>query len=90
LKKTFIPRKWLTELRESKGMSINELADATDISGTYIRVIEKGRQTPRFPIALKIGRVLGISDEEIFSRFYIKPPESKTATDTPSDNQKAV
>jgi transcriptional regulator with XRE-family HTH domain len=70
LKKVYTPLTWLTKLRESKGMSILQLADAADISDAFVAMIEKGERMPRPEKAKRIGAALGLSSIESLCRFY--------------------
>ncbi|KKO50966.1 helix-turn-helix domain-containing protein [Paenibacillus sp. DMB20] len=60
---------YLKELREHRGISINQLAQAAEISGSQISRIENGlRGVPKPPTIRKIADALGSSYEELMSR----------------------
>lgn len=61
-------RAWLAEVRKSKGLSQQAVADAADISQPYYAGIELGtRGKPlAVPIAKRIAKVLGFA----WTRFY--------------------
>jgi putative transcriptional regulator len=56
----------LREFREEKGLTQEELATAVGVSRQSIIAIERGRFTPSTLLALKMGRLLNRSVEEIF------------------------
>ena len=61
--------KYVKQLREQRGLSINQLAQAAEISGSQISRIENGlRGVPKPPTIRKISEVLGCTYEEMMSR----------------------
>lgn len=63
-------REWLIEARKSKDLSRLALADEVGINETYVEKIENGKRTPRFPVAIRIGKALDIPQDDILLRFY--------------------
>lgn len=60
---------YLKEQREHRGISINQLAQAAEISGSQISRIENGlRGVPKPPTIRKIADALGSSYEELMGR----------------------
>lgn len=60
---------YLKTLREQRGISINQLAQAADISGSQISRIENGlRGVPKPPTIRKIADALDSPYEELMSR----------------------
>jgi putative transcriptional regulator len=56
----------LRELRNARGLSQEELAQALDVTRQTIISIERGRYVPSLGLALKIGRHFGKPVEQIF------------------------
>ena len=56
----------LEEIRKSRGMLQEELADALEVSRQTISSLENGRYNPSIKLAFKIARYFGMSIEEIF------------------------
>jgi putative transcriptional regulator len=57
----------LKELRKGKKLSQEELGKLLDVSRQTIISIEKGKYYPSLPLAFKLGKVLGVKIEDIFS-----------------------
>lgn len=56
----------LEELRKSRGLLQEELADALEVSRQTIGSLENGRYNPSILLAFKIARYFEMSIEEIF------------------------
>ncbi|MCI8738509.1 MAG: helix-turn-helix transcriptional regulator [Oscillibacter sp.] len=56
----------LEELRRTRGLRQEELADALEVSRQTIGSLENGRYNPSILLAFKIARYFGMSIEEIF------------------------
>ncbi|MEY3264536.1 MAG: hypothetical protein RL717_2013 [Pseudomonadota bacterium] len=54
------------ELRLARTLNQADLAEMLGVSRQSINAIENGRYTPSLPLALKLGKVFGISIEAIF------------------------
>ncbi len=52
-------------LRSARSFSLQQLAEAMDVSRQTINSIEKERYTPSLPLAIAIGRFFGRPVEEI-------------------------
>ena len=52
--------------RDSRGWSQAELADRVGVRSNTIARIERGEQTPRVPLAIKLATEFGTSVEEMF------------------------
>ena len=59
-------RKWLTDIREDKGLNQKEVSDAAGISQPAYSNIENGERNPSVDTAKKIAAVLGFE----WTRFY--------------------
>ena len=59
-------RNEIRELRGERGLSQQELAEATGVSRQTINSIEKERYTPSLPLAITLARFFGRPVEEIF------------------------
>jgi putative transcriptional regulator len=56
----------LEEIRKSKGIKQEELAEALEVSRQSIGSLEKGRYNPSIILAFKIARYFNLAIEEIF------------------------
>ncbi len=54
------------ELRASRGLSQQQLAQALDVSRQTINSIETGRYTPSLPLAIALARYFDKPVEDIF------------------------
>jgi len=54
------------ELRDARGWTQEQLADAVGVSRQSINSIERDRYVPSLPLALTFARVFGCSTDEIF------------------------
>jgi putative transcriptional regulator len=54
------------ELREERGMTQAELAEAVGVSRQSINSIERDRYVPSLQLALTFARVFGLTTDEIF------------------------
>ncbi len=53
-------------LREERGLSQGQLAEALQVSRQTVNAIETGRYLPSLPLAFAIARYFGRAIEEIF------------------------
>ncbi len=58
--------KRIVSARKERGVSQEQLANASDIDRSHIGFIEQGRRKPTIATLLKIGKSLGISLEQLF------------------------
>jgi putative transcriptional regulator len=56
----------LEEIRKSRNMLQEELADALEVSRQTISSLENGRYNPSIILAFKIARLFGMRIEDIF------------------------
>ena len=56
----------LEEIRKSRGIKQEELANALEVSMQTIGSLENGRYNPSILLAFKIARYFGMSIEDIF------------------------
>lgn len=59
----------LAEVRRGKGMTQQQVSEATDLDYTYIGFIENGKRNPTIGNVYKIAKALNISLEELFKRL---------------------
>jgi transcriptional regulator with XRE-family HTH domain len=57
------------ELREKRGLSQEKLAQASDLTTSFVSTIERGRKTPSLTTVLKLARGLKVDATELFSGF---------------------
>lgn len=60
------PRLNLLKLRESLGLSQQQVAEKAQISRSFYALIESGRKTPSLPVAHRIAKALETSVEIFF------------------------
>jgi len=65
-KKEFPMKNNIRQLRKSRKLSQEELADAVGTTRQTITSIEVGKYTASLPLAYKISRFFGLSIEEVF------------------------
>lgn len=56
----------LRELRADRGWSQGDLAERLSVSRQTINAIETGKYDPSLPLAFLIGRLFGLSIEQVF------------------------
>ncbi|CAD5244852.1 helix-turn-helix transcriptional regulator [Thermococcus camini] len=56
----------LRELRESRGLTQEELAKALGVTRQTVIAIEKGKYDPSLRLAFRIARFFGVKIEDIF------------------------
>ncbi len=71
----------LAASRERAGWSRQELADAVDVHYQTIGYLERGEYSPSLVLALRIGRVLDLAVEELFSLDPPPDPHPTQSTD---------
>lgn len=59
-------RNRVRELRQARGLSQGQLAEALSVSRQTINSIEQDRYTPSLPLALALGRYFDVPVEEMF------------------------
>jgi putative transcriptional regulator len=57
----------LKVLRAERNWSQADLGERLDVSRQAVNAIETGKYDPSLPLAFKIGRLFGLSIEEIFN-----------------------
>jgi len=67
--------KILQEIRNSKKISQEKLANLTGLDRTAISLIENGKRSPTFITILKICSALGIKPSVLFSIYEEKDPD---------------
>src|SRR5690606_14276998 len=65
----------LRQARLSKGLSVTELAERSQLSPSYITEIEKGRKYPKADKILRLAEALGYDYDELVS-LRLEPPLS--------------
>ena len=59
-------RNRVRELRQGRGLSQAQLAEAMGVSRQTINAIETGRYTPSLPLAIALARYFALPVEEVF------------------------
>ena len=57
----------MKELRDARGLTQQQLADAVGVSRQSITSIERGRYVPSLELALTFARLFRLSTDEIFA-----------------------
>lgn len=60
-------REWLIELRKSKQLTQEDVADSCDVVGYTISCIETGKRRPSVELAMKLAKLLNFRWE----KFYV-------------------
>ena len=74
-------------LRENKGWSQAKLAQEADIARASISAIETGKMSPSVHTALRIGRALGVSVEQLFGETKTMPFDRWTGATSASEKR---
>jgi transcriptional regulator with XRE-family HTH domain len=61
--------KVISSLRQSAGLSQEELAERASIHRTYVSQIERGLKSPTIAILLKLSKALGTTPSKIMQLF---------------------
>ncbi|HZU28752.1 MAG TPA: substrate-binding domain-containing protein [Bryobacteraceae bacterium] len=77
----------LARVREKRGMSAADLAQAAGISRQTVYSIENGSFTPNTAVALRLARALDASVEELFTLPAPPKPPSEEVTFLPGSDQ---
>ena len=69
----------IAELRNSKGLTQEQLAGMMEISPKYLSSIERGKENPTLNTFIKLSESLSVNFEEIFRFLQIEDtPKRKT------------
>ena len=60
-------RSRVKELREARGWTQQQLADAVGVSRQSINSVERNRYIPSLELALRFGRVFAVATDDIFT-----------------------
>ncbi|VBB44473.1 Transcriptional regulator (Cro/CI family protein) [uncultured Desulfatiglans sp.] len=70
MEETRMQEEWITQnirnLREKKGMTLQELADLTGLTKSYLSKIERSKKAPPYSTVNKIANALGVDVRFIF------------------------
>jgi transcriptional regulator with XRE-family HTH domain len=72
-------------LRVQAGMTLEALAQAADLTRSYVSKVERGASTPSIGAALKLAKALGVPVEELFG----EPSDTDPVTITRAGNARA-
>jgi transcriptional regulator with XRE-family HTH domain len=56
----------LRQIREERGLTVEELAKRSGISATTIRAVERGSREARGDTVAKLGRPLGLTFDDVW------------------------
>ena len=57
------------KLRESRGMTQEQLAEEADVSATYIGFVERGDNVPTLTIIIQIASALRVRPSDLLKEF---------------------
>ena len=57
------------ELREKRGMTQEKLAQAADLTTSFVSTVERGQKAPSLNTILKLARALKVDAGELLSGF---------------------
>ncbi|RUP02938.1 MAG: XRE family transcriptional regulator [Mycobacterium sp.] len=57
----------LRTVRKQRGLTLEQLADQTGLTKSYLSKIERGQSTPSIAVALKVARALDVDVGRLFS-----------------------
>lgn len=57
------------QLRTAKGWTQEDLADAADLTTTYVGQVERGDKVPSLTVVLKLARGLGVPPTNLLAGF---------------------
>jgi putative transcriptional regulator len=60
-------RNRVREMRQARGLTQQQLAEAVGVSRQSINSIECDRYVPSLPLALQFSRVFGVATDELFA-----------------------
>lgn len=89
--KYIVAGKKLRELRKETGLSIFKVAKQLHISGNYLSLLERGKQSPSNTVLYNIAEYYNIDSSELF-RLYNKldPQEMNDIINTPKNIRKLL
>ena len=56
------------QLREAKGWSQEDLADASSLHRTYISGVERGARNPTISVVMRLADALGVPPADLFAQ----------------------
>ena len=77
----------LKDVRKSKSISQEKLAEKTGLDRTFISLIETGKRNPTLTSICKLSQGLGIKVSELLKLYEEKLAEIKTQKDDENANQ---
>lgn len=63
--------KRIRELRKSQNLTIERLAELTEINDKYLGSVERGEQNPSFKVLTKIAKALSVEITALFNNEHI-------------------
>jgi len=60
----------IKEIRESKGISLNQLSEMSGVSGTHINDIERGEKEPTLSVLIKIAVALDVDERQLYEVIF--------------------
>lgn len=83
--------KKLRELRKEIGLSIFKVAKQLHISGNYLSLLERGKQSPSDTVLYNIAEYYNIDSSELFKLYNkLDPQEMNDIINTPKDVRKLL
>ena len=60
----------IKEIRENKGISLNQLSEMSGVSSTHINDIERGLKEPTLSVLIKIAVALEVDEREVYEVIF--------------------
>lgn len=76
-------------LRVQAGLTLEELAQATDLTRSYVSKLERGISTPSVGAALKLAKALHVQVEEVFAESSDSDPVLISRAETKASDARA-
>jgi transcriptional regulator with XRE-family HTH domain len=67
------------DLRTSKGLTQEALAERADLHTTYVSGIERGLRSPRLHVVVRIADALGVTMEQLFAGVLSSQRQRRTS-----------
>jgi transcriptional regulator with XRE-family HTH domain len=56
-------------LREQRGLTQAQLAEAAELSSTYLGILERGENVPTLTVILQVSTALGLHPADLFQNY---------------------
>ena len=67
----------IQEIRNKKGITLDQLSEKVGISSKYLSSIERGKENPTLNTILKLAQSLDVMPDEFFTHLEIEDPAKR-------------